>query len=379
MSASLFVLRNSFPLLNRELRAFRAGAHYGKWHLWPSPDDMGYADSDGRTNNNHGSTSAAGMGDDPKLLFSVTERGLTFMEEQVAAGNPFYLQLSHYACHQPYASRWESRELMLDLDEIKDHYGKRNTDNIGGSDEAARYAMIYDLDATVGQVLDKIDSLQIKDNTYVIFTSDNGVNNKVTLKTITDFDIPFKGAKWWLWEAGVRVPLIMTGPTVQKGVYTETPVIQYDFLPTLFSLAGGSVDSLTEIDGVDFSGVLQGGKLASRDLYFHFPHATRGLCHSAMIDTSDNYKIMHFYNATEEDEIPLLFDLRKDEYESEGSNRAKKKSNKRRKMKQRLLNYLASVQAGMPIENEDYEWEKYIEWKQYEEEARRWGPHYYDN
>lgn len=338
---------------------------------------MGYSESDGRTNNNQGSSAAAGMGDDPKLMFSVTERGLGFIEDQVAAGNPFYLQLSHYACHQSFSSRWETRDQMLELPLMKEHYGRRDTDDIGGSDEAARYAMMYDLDSAVGQVLDKIDELQIKDNTYVIFTSDNGVNNKVWLKSVNDFDIPLKGAKWWLWEAGVRVPMIMTGPTVQKGAYTETPVIQYDFLPTILTLAGGSASSLPDIDGVDFSGVLQGGKLGSRDLIFHFPHATRGLCHSAMIDTSDHYKIMHFYNATEAEEVPLLFDLDKDEYED--NNRAKKKSSKHRKMKQRLLNYLASVQAGMPIENEDYEWEKYVEWNQYKNEARKWGPHIYED
>ena len=76
--------------------AYRA-AHFGKWQWFHTPESMGYDASDGITMNEDGDTTDP---EDPKQSFGITRRAKTFMESQVKAQKPFYLQLSYYAPHQ---------------------------------------------------------------------------------------------------------------------------------------------------------------------------------------------------------------------------------------------------------------------------------------
>jgi arylsulfatase A-like enzyme len=81
-------------------------AHFGKWHLYGGgPAKHGYDESDGETDNktfrpiDPKTGKKTDTSDDPKMMFSITSRGVNFMENAVKAGKPFYLQLSHYATH----------------------------------------------------------------------------------------------------------------------------------------------------------------------------------------------------------------------------------------------------------------------------------------
>ena len=114
--------------------SYRA-AHFGKWQ-WPAPytpDAMGYDVSDGVTMNADGTSQNP---DDPKLTFSITDRAEAFMEEQVAEGHPFYLQLSYYATHGP------NQALASTVEKYS-------------GDGAVRAAMTEDLDTNIGVLLEK--------------------------------------------------------------------------------------------------------------------------------------------------------------------------------------------------------------------------------
>jgi arylsulfatase A-like enzyme len=198
-------------VLKRADSTYRA-AHLGKWQWFHTPESMGYDLSDGITMNEDGDAKDI---EDPKLSFSLTRRGQAFMEKQLKEGHPFYLHMSYYAVHsgaQALASTLKKYE---------------NLKNGGGrGDRAVMAAMTEDLDACVGELLKKLDELGIANNTYVIYMSDNGGRTEV-----------LKGGKGNLGEGGLRVPLIIRGPGIKRGVYSNEPVISYDLLPTMIDLA----------------------------------------------------------------------------------------------------------------------------------------------
>ena len=88
-----------------------------------------------------------------------------------------------------------------------------------------------DLDGRIGAVLDKLRELGIEDNTYVIVVGDNGYRHE-EVEIIPDYKQPLHATKWWLWDGGIRVPMIVKGPGVKSGSAFTGNVINYDFLPT---------------------------------------------------------------------------------------------------------------------------------------------------
>jgi arylsulfatase A len=101
-------------IVKRHLPSFKA-AHFGKWHLGEDgPEAHGFDAGDGPTGNGAGSR-PRNLPDDPKLAFSITERGNAWMEQQVKAGTPFYLQISHYATHLKYQSTPETKKKFEQL------------------------------------------------------------------------------------------------------------------------------------------------------------------------------------------------------------------------------------------------------------------------
>ena len=97
--------------------------------------------------------------------------------------------------------------------------------------EHAVYAgMVEAMDLAVGKVLAKLDELGLRDNTLVIFTSDNG--GLSTSEGWPTSNLPLRGGKGWLYEGGIREPLIVRWPGVVKaGAVIGTPVVQSRFLP----------------------------------------------------------------------------------------------------------------------------------------------------
>ena len=360
-------------------------AHVGKWHMGGDPGKESYVLHDGDTNNDPGNTLKANLKpgeptprrlprdmSDPKLMFSVTEKAIGFMEEQVGKGNPFYLQISHYAMHAGRECLDKTRQKYVNHPLVQAWYKKNNKDPETirrKSDPAIWLGMGEDLDGRIGAVLDKIEELGIEDNTYVIMVADNGYRHE-ELQLTPGLKQPLHARKWWLWEGGIRVPMIVRGPGIKPGSVFTGNVVNYDFLPTFVDWAGGDPAKLRNIDGVSLAGYMAGEEpdetFLNRNLYFHYPHYRGSVPHSVMISGSS--KVIHFYHRPD---IPLLFDLSDDI--GEVKNIAKRHPEKHKKLYDEMMRYLEDVGARFPKVNPDYDPEIYRMDRKTKERIQ-WGP-----
>lgn len=240
-------------------------AHFGKWgeQMISTPEECGYDLSDGMTGNiTGGMPSSLGVkggdhnegpphfidNEDPKRTRTMTARARAFMEAQVKDGKPFYVQTSYYAQHLS----------VVCTEAGLAKYQAKGTPDRGYTHAWA--AMMEELDAGVGELLATIEALGIADNTYVVFTADNGGRGTLPGGDANRMppNHPLTGAKHDLFEGGIRVPFIVRGPGVKPGSASHVPVAGYDFLPTFQQLAGGRKKALTpEVDGVSFARLLR--------------------------------------------------------------------------------------------------------------------------
>jgi arylsulfatase A-like enzyme len=313
-------------------RAGYATAHYGKWHLGNGgPGRFGYDEHDGDTGNRD---AEAFGGDNPVDIFGMTARACAFMEKQSKAGNPFYLQMSYHALHQPQQAREQTKERVrrrLSGTRLKD---------------IDRIAMAEDLDEGVGLLVRKIDEVGIADNTFVIYTSDNGAGGKN--------GYPLRGGKGSLWEGGIRVPFIVRGPNVKAGTMSNVPITGFDLLPTFCDLAGIIDEIPAGVDGGSIVPLLaseEGGNAQRprEELIFHFPHYQGEPLgpHSAIMVR--NHKLIHFWETDES----MLFDLGKDI--SEQTDITEKEPLIAGDLKRQLDAYLSIANAQLPRPNLRYD------------------------
>jgi arylsulfatase A-like enzyme len=226
--------------------------------------------------------------------------------------------------------------------------------------------MAHDLDGRIGAVLEKIEELGIGDRTYVIMTSDNGYRHKF----YPGLPQPLHGGKWWVWQGGIRVPMIVRGPGIEAGSVFSENVVNYDFLPTFVEWARGDPKSLNDVDGVSLAGFMRGDPpsedFCSRRLCFHYPHYRTSMPHSAIV--SDHRKVIHFYTRPD---ISMLFDLADDEDEVE--NLAARHPGEHETLFRAMMGYFERVGARIPKVNPEYAPEPYKKAKEYEQRMA-WGP-----
>ncbi len=347
---------NTRPTIPRILKSANpryVAAHFGKWdHRTDlAPEHLGYDESDGNTGNRPGSITSGfdnrekwhkyTVTEDPKRIFSLTDRGLDFMVRSVNDERPFYLQISHYAVHVTMQTRKATLEKYEQLPKGKKH----NVPAFGG--------MTQDLDVGVGKILDKIDELGIADSTYVIYMADNGAagwippNTKRNLSNPTTYEIPsrnepLRGGKWVTFEGGVRVPFIVRGPGVKANSFCNVPVVGWDILPTIADLVGYKQALPSDIDGGSFRGLLENEGHGSVQrpnpgLVFHryndsYPHTA--------IRVGD-YKLVQFWR---EDKM-LLFNLKNDFGETKDL--AAAQPERARELHRQLMAYLVSVESDV--------------------------------
>lgn len=233
---------------------------------------------------------------------------------------PFFLDLSTYTVHTPLSAPEEI---------VKKYSGNKY------------FAMIEKLDQNVGKVMDKLEELELIENTVVIFYSDNGGLFSNT---------PLQNRKGSLYEGGIRVPLIVSWPqNIKAGKSCNIPVTTVDFFPTMLELANISPRKFSQLEGESLLPILNDeGDFPDRAIYWHFPHHRdkTELSMAAAIREGDWKLIREF----ESEEIHL-YNLKEDM--SEGNNLSSKYPERVEDLLEKLERWQIEVDAEMPEVNTD--------------------------
>jgi arylsulfatase A-like enzyme len=177
----------------------------------------------------------------------LTDRAVDFVRCQKAQ-KPFLLSLHYNAPHWP----WETRR---DAEESK-RIGRKLAHLDGGSVKTYQ-EMIRIMDEGIGRVLAALDDIGAREDTLVVFTSDNGGER------FSD-SYPLWGKKMDLLEGGIRVPYIVRWPAkLRAGEIDERLAMGMDWTPTFVAAAGVSAHPAYPFDGIDLF-----GKAVERNLYW---------------------------------------------------------------------------------------------------------------
>lgn len=276
------------PTLAKALRAAGYATFFaGKWHLGPDgylPQDQGF---DINLGGHAGGAPFGGrhyfppygnpqLSDGPPgehLPDRLATETARFIASQ--GDRPFLAYLSFYSVHTPLVARqdlqekYEQKRSRLGLETRWRREGERDVRLV--QDHAVYAAMVEAMDLAVGKVLAQLDACGLRDNTLVIFTSDNG--GLSTSEGWPTSNLPWRGGKGWLYEGGIREPLLVRWPQVAvPGSVIATPVCSPDFFPTLLAAAGVAPAADQRLDGANFLPLLAGETWPERALCWHYPH-----------------------------------------------------------------------------------------------------------
>lgn len=263
----------------------------GKWHLGPEgswPEDHGF---DVNKGGHQGGGPYGGkkyfspygnprLDDGPEgehLPDRLASEAARFIEEH--KDEPFLTYLSFYSVHTPLIGRpdlvekYRERKTSLDLpDQLFQEEPPRKARQV--QEHAVYAAMVEAMDAAVGKVLDALDEHGVADNTLVIFFSDNG--GLSTSEGSPTANVPLRAGKGWLYEGGIREPMLVRWPGVSKaGSTCEHPVISTDFYPTILDACGLPALPQQHKDGTSLTTLFKNPDAeleTERPLFWHYPH-----------------------------------------------------------------------------------------------------------
>jgi arylsulfatase A-like enzyme len=210
-------------------------------------------------------------------------------------------------------------------------------------------SMVHAVDLSVGRVLKAIDDAGQRDNTIVFFFSDNGGlctlpsgRNRAGGPTC---NLPLRSGKGWLYEGGIREPMIVRAPGVTRpGSLCETPAMSTDFFPTILELAGLPLAPELHADGISLVANLRGQPVGDRSLFWHYPHYHgSGWTPGAAIRDGD-WKLIEFYETGQTE----LYNMVEDAGEKNDLSQSRPKV--RDRLKAKLLKWQQGMNAKMPIE-----------------------------
>lgn len=282
---------------------------------------------------------AAGKGFEPYsggqegeyLTDRLTDEALRFIEDN--EDGPFLLVLAHYAVHTPIqapkdlSDKYSEKIRKMGLPEG----GPRSdrdiaVDNTGAyktvQNNAVYAAMVENVDQNLGRIVARLDELGLAENTVVILSSDHGGLSSRGLKSnreLATSNLPYRHGKGWLYDGGLRVPLIVKWPgAIEPGAVSSVQVTGTDHYPTLLDLAGVPQRPEEHRDGRSYWPALKGETYVRDPMFFHSalgrPAQTGDTRSSAVI--AGDWKLIQWYSLENESiERTELFNLASDPYE----------------------------------------------------------------
>ncbi len=267
---------------------------------------------------------------------------------------PFFVYHSFYLAHTPLQAKEDMiRKYMEKAKSLNrtDSFGMEGTSKIRLNQSFAVYAaMIEAMDNAVGNIITALKEEGLYDQTLIVFTSDNG--GLSTSERHPTSNVPLRAGKGWMYEGGIREPLLVRWPGVTKpGHVSDAVVMSPDFYPTVLSCTGQRPIAQQHIDGISFSGVLQGKQPVKRTLYWHYPHYGNQGGRPASCIMNGDWKLIRWYGDGED--TYELYNISNDLSEKE--NLVQKQPARVAAMKKKLELFLKEGHAKFPVINPEYQ------------------------
>lgn len=325
-------IRGQLPLSETSMaEAFKALGYKtffaGKWHLGSQghfPEDQGFdvniaGQKFGRPVGGYYSPyKNSRLVDGPVgeyLTDRLTSETIDFIEQNQS--EPFFAFLSYYTVHTPlqaserHLTKAEQKIAALvgdqnDAEQKAEHGGftKQRQNN------AVYASMVAAMDENVGRLLKRLKNLGLDENTIIVFTSDNGGRSTLYGAGDATSNLPLRAGKGWVYEGGIRVPLIIQHPSKsQAGKVSDEPVVGTDLLPTLLELVGTAPQNSSSLDGISIAPIITGqGSIEREALYFYYPHYHGSASLPSAAVRMGKWKLVKFF----EDDRTELYDLEND-------------------------------------------------------------------
>src|SRR4029077_8227022 len=209
-------------------------------------------------------------------------RAVEVVNGYAKSGQPFLLSLHFNAPHWPWEAPGDEAESAR-----LGQPGNGGLADFDGGSQKTYQRMIEDMDRQIGRVLQALETRGLTENTFVIFTSDNGGER------FSD-TWPFTGKKTELLEGGLRIPAIISWPGhVPRGATTDQVSISMDWMPTLLAAAGGEPDPAYPTDGMNLLPFLtQKAAPVPRKLFWRYK------ANAQRAARDGNYKFLKILNNT---------------------------------------------------------------------------------
>ena len=322
-----------------------ATCHLGKWHLnvqfdsfgSPTPADHGFdywfsTMSNARPSHQNPDNFVRNGTPVGKLegyaAELIADEGIDWLLNKWDMNRPFCMFVWFHEPHEPIATD----ERFMKMYE--------------GHKEAIYYGNVTQIDHAFGRLMKTVDELNLRDETFVMFTSDNGpetLNRYKGAHRSFGTPGPLRGMKLHMYEGGIRVPGIIrwTGH-IQPGSVSHEPINGTDVLPTLCALAGVKEPGDRPIDGVSIVPLFTGGKVERKaPLYWQYDIALSSPFTVAM--RRGDWKILADTDLTKFE----LYNLRNDI--GENHNLAESEPEHLEAMKKTLMKLHAEIDAEAPV------------------------------
>ena len=271
------------------------------------------------------------------LTDALTQEAIHAVDESKSKAKPFFLYMAHYAVHLPFSkdSRYYEKYRQKGLTDIE-----------------ARYAgLIEGMDKSLGEIMDHIEKIGEKENTFFIFLSDNGglSLNPPRSNTAHTQNTPLKMGKGSLYEGGIRIPMVVAGPGIQPGLTLNQTVSVDDLFPTILEWSVCSSKKYTQqMDGLSINKWINHPEKnnSKHKLLWHYPNNwtninLHGISWSSAMRMGD-WKLIYFHK----DAVLELYNLKTDIEEK--NDLSSKMPQKLRSMSRQMENLLKSRKAQMP-------------------------------
>lgn len=340
----------------------------GKWHLGSDgffPENQGFEINKG---GHHKGSPPGGYYSpykNPKLSDGaegeyltdrLTKESIDFIDK--STNEPFFLFLSYYTVHTPiqpnikHVERFKKKLKNLGIEERLPRKAEGNGYTTLDQYNPEYASMLFALDENVGKLIAKLKEKGLYENTTIIFTSDNGGLSTLAkgYKSHSPTSVlPLRGGKGWLYEGGIRVPLLIKPANFEGEKIISEPVVGQDFYPTILSEAKIKLPESITIDGYNLSPLFVENKALERqEIFWDYPHYHGSAWTPGAAIRRGDWKLIEFYESSRLELYNLSNDI------SEMNDLSSKFPEKVKELKARLHELKKSMNAKQTDINPNY-------------------------